>query len=137
MIRLEWKYDIEKKENIKVEVYKNLRNKKWSIRAKEGQYKGRVIAHAEEVWLGGDVVFKVNERGRDRVREKRRKEVHAVVEGILISIPEGEWRKKIDVYYDPYVVDYFANRKTGEELRGSYSGVKFEKDGKVYIMEKK
>lgn len=69
---------------MKVDVYRNLHNGMYSIRARSGQHKGLVIAHAKQVWLN-DVEFVVSQSGRDRVLRERKKYVHAFVRGTLSS----------------------------------------------------
>lgn len=68
----------------KVRVYFNLHRKVFSILAADGPCKGKVIAHASDVILG-KVSTKVNAKARDRVRQTRRKEVHAYVCGELLA----------------------------------------------------
>jgi hypothetical protein len=70
---------------VKVFVYFNLHQKVWSIRAEDGQYRGKVLAHARQVHLT-DVVFKVSEAGRQRVLAEGRKNVHAGVSGELVGV---------------------------------------------------
>jgi len=67
---------------MKAFVYFNLHRKCYSIKALEGRYKGRVVAHADRVLLR-DVTFKVSEAGRQRVLQEKRKNVHAGVVGSL------------------------------------------------------
>ena len=66
----------------KVFVYWNLNKHCWSIRAREGQRRGRVIGHATQLSLTA-VDMKVSEAGRQRVLETGRKNVHAGLAGIL------------------------------------------------------
>lgn len=65
---------------MKVFVYFNLHRKLFSIKALEGDMKGRVIAHRQAVLLN-DATFKVSEAGRQRVIRDQRKNVHAGVSG--------------------------------------------------------
>lgn len=65
---------------MKVFVYFNLHRKLFSIKALEGDMKGRVIAHRQHVLLN-DATFKVSEAGRQRVIREQRKNVHAGVSG--------------------------------------------------------
>ena len=67
---------------MKVEVYRNLRNGKYSVRSLQGSAKGRVVLHCEYVELL-DVDFKVSQAGRARVLRERKKYVHATVRGTL------------------------------------------------------
>ena len=69
-----------------VEVYRNLHNGKFSVRDSKTK---RVLAHCDEVTLAG-VVFKVSQAGRERVLRERKKNVHAVVKGKLISYQGAE-----------------------------------------------
>jgi len=101
--------------------------------------RGLVLAHADKLLLD-DAVFKVSEKGRQRVISEQRKNVHAGVQGILSSF-EGDIRdigtladqaalakkltfKQADtidsrhlleqglpVTYDPYRFDSFVVRK--------------------------
>jgi hypothetical protein len=65
---------------MKVFVYFNLHRKLFSVKALEGDMKGRVIAHRKHVLLT-DATFKVSEAGRQRVIREQRKNVHAGVSG--------------------------------------------------------
>lgn len=75
---------------MRVFVYFNLHNGRWSIKALSGRFKGCVIAHAREVMLR-DVTYKVSEAGRQRVLQEQRKNVHAGVVGTLEAF-KGETR---------------------------------------------
>ena len=92
--------------NIKVALYFNLHKKVFSIKAMEGENKGRVIGHAANVFLR-DCTFKVNEGGRQRVLKEKRKNVHAYVIGTLMSTDESTIIGK-PVYYNPYKVSSFV-----------------------------
>jgi hypothetical protein len=70
---------------MKVFVYYNLHRKCFSVKTLEGEFKGRVIAHASYVSLH-DCRFKVSEAGRQRVLREKRKNVHAGVVGNLGTI---------------------------------------------------
>ncbi len=94
---------------MKAFVYFNLRKKCYSIKALEGENKGRVIAHARRVYME-DVTFKVSEAGRQRVLSTKRKNVHAGVQGTLIghvphgavSAPEFDRTGLTKITYNPY-----------------------------------
>lgn len=73
---------------MRVFVYYNLHRKLWSVKALEGENKGRVIAHAEAVLLA-DASGKVSEAGRQRVLREKRKNVHAGIVGTLAGL-DGE-----------------------------------------------
>lgn len=57
-------------------VYYNLHRKCWSLKAMDGDRKGRVIGHARYVDMT-NVEWKVSEAGRQRVLREKRKNVHA------------------------------------------------------------
>jgi hypothetical protein len=71
---------------MKVEVYRNLHNGKLSIRDAKTK---RVVGHADLVKLV-DVTFHVSQAGRERVLRERRKNVHAVVRGHMVSAMFGK-----------------------------------------------
>lgn len=66
---------------MKVEVYRNLNNGRLSIRDAKTKL---VVGHADRVKLT-DVTFHVSQAGRERVLRERRKNVHAVVRGYMVS----------------------------------------------------
>jgi hypothetical protein len=92
---------------MRVFVYFNLHRKCLSVKALEGERKGRVIAHAKAVELVG-VTFKVSEAGRQRVIREQRKNVHAGVVGMLTSLDVHPSTMQIaeamltPVKYNPY-----------------------------------
>jgi hypothetical protein len=67
---------------MRVFVYWNVHKCRFSIKALDGLAKGRVVAHADEVLIR-DAEFRVNQKGRERVRATGRKEVHARIVGHL------------------------------------------------------
>lgn len=69
---------------MRVFVYYNLHRKLWSVKALEGENKGRVIAHERSVLLA-DATGKVSQAGRERVLREKRKNVHAGIVGELIA----------------------------------------------------
>ena len=73
-----WKHS-----TLKVFVYRNLQRKCWSVKALNGENRGRVILYASSVDLS-PATFKVNEAGRQRVLKEQQKNVHAGVEGWLL-----------------------------------------------------
>ena len=105
---------------MRVFVYYNLHKKCWSIRALEGENKGRVIAHRHEVCLE-NVTFKVSEAGRQRVLREGRKNVHAGCVGNWFNCtdPHEEFglTRQVDrgrgilVGYNPRKASTFINRK--------------------------
>lgn len=98
----------------RVFVYFNLHRKCLSIKALEGEYKGKVIGYADTVSLH-TCKFKVSEAGRQRVIREKRKNVHAGVVGYLVSInPCGYFIDAIKnigspVKYNPYKYTSFVH----------------------------
>lgn len=103
---------------MRVFVYFNLHRHCFSVRALEGQDRGRVIAHANAVHLR-DVEFRVSQAGRERVLRERAKNVHAGVVGTLSSMQHAESAEALTdivqrfeavakrVTYNPYRTTYF------------------------------
>lgn len=92
---------------MKVRVYYSLRKHLLSVQAKiNGSWK--VVRHCQSITLT-DVMFKVSERGRQRVLKNKRKNVHAYICGTFNeeSIPQNqnEWMDLIT--YNPYKFEKF------------------------------
>ena len=88
----------------KVFVYKNLHKDCWSIKQD-----GLVKAHTEEVRLW-DCAFQVNAKGRQKVLDEQRKNVHAGIKGYINNdqqVPSG-----VEVTYNPYKYDSFVDKAT-------------------------
>jgi len=91
---------------MKVDVYYNLHKKCLSVR-----HKGKVIRHCDSVIIEG-AKFIVSQRGRERVLQEKRKNVHAYVRGELKEGPDTKCRAwhlvGRRVFYDPYKYDSFV-----------------------------
>lgn len=101
---------------MKVFVYFNLHRKLFSVKALEGDMKGRVIAHRQHVLIT-DATFKVSEAGRQRVIREQRKNVHAGVSGTWFDAAKagGRAHEFIStngslIMYNPYKYDSFVHR---------------------------
>ena len=96
---------------MKVFVYRNLHKNCWSIKALEGNNKGRVIYHAQSVTLS-NCTFKVSKAGRERVLREKRKNVHAGVVGELIrtNVPLVHMPQMVSVTYNPYKYESFVRK---------------------------
>jgi hypothetical protein len=96
---------------LRVFVYYNLHKHLWSVKALEGEHKGRVIAHREFIILQA-CRFKVSQAGRQRVLRERRKNVHAGVTGrVLGNVTDMELHNtlhRVEVTYNPYKYDSFV-----------------------------
>lgn len=106
---------------MKVFVYFNLHKKCWSIKAQEGPYKNRVIAHRDSLTLT-NVVFKVSEAGRQRVIKEQRKNVHAGAVGHWL---QTEFQQRVfehweadarAITYNPYRCSSFVYSDSREPI---------------------
>ena len=123
---------------MKVDVYRNLHNGMYSIKSREADTRGLVIAHAKQVWLD-DVEFVVSDAGRNRVLREKKKYVHAFVRGTLSSFFGNVRDVDVDLSkvhecvheelnfnamtkygeeftYNPYRFSTFVDRETESEL---------------------
>ena len=88
----------------KVRVYRNLNNKCVSV--KQGN---KVKCHATNVVLK-DCKFIVSEAGQRRVRNEKKKNVHAFIEGFVVDarrsleLLDFGWSS---IYYNPYSTDHW------------------------------
>lgn len=97
-----------------INVYFNLHERIFSL--KQG---GRVIGHAPQVHISCPT-FVVNERGRQRVIDEQRKNVHAYVRGYSPNVhtlpytPIKQRKNEIEVKYNPYTARFFYEIATDE-----------------------
>ena len=85
----------------RTKVYFNLHKKLWSMKSMDsGPDYGRVKEHAEVVHLF-NVVPKVSDAGRERVRREGKKNVHAGLVGSIQCF--SEHKKHMDYYYRYYI----------------------------------
>ena len=104
---------------MKVFIYFNLHRKCWSIKALEGDQKGRVIRHAMS-FVVTNCKLKVSEAGRQRVLREKRKNVHAGIVGTLFWADHGAkaaegWGSQM-LSYNPYKGATFFDVSTGEPV---------------------
>lgn len=107
---------------MKVLVYKNLHRGMWSVLNKKTRL---VISHEEKVYLK-DCKFVVRKGGRERVRREKKKNVHAFIEGTIITKDEALTLMATDsfplsVTYDPYKYDTFMSCSIGTGLEPIFS----------------
>jgi len=108
---------------MRVFVYFNLHKKCFSIKALEGDRKGRVIAHSNTVLLEGCKLM-VSEAGRQRVLREKRKNVHAGVSGTWINYCTNRVENHFEflsmvgrqVTYNPYKYDSFVIKATEQSV---------------------
>ena len=121
----------------KVEVYRNLHKKCWSVR---NNATGHVLWHCDEVLLT-DVDLVVRPGGRAKVLREKRKNVHAFAKGSLDSLyvgnhlnrdefPQGTIFKQI--LYDPYQYESFVYADSKEPVFKADT-VHLDNKGEVYV----
>jgi hypothetical protein len=128
---------------MKVYVYRNLHKDCWSVKALEGEQKGRVIYHAQNVTLS-DCTFKVSKAGRERVLREHRKNVHAGVVGNLSFVGElgdtalwecaSTYYAFVPVTYNPYKYQTFVRKNNDHIEMHRSSEVFLNQDRRVYAM---
>lgn len=99
---------------IKVDVYYNLHKKTFSIRCN-----GKVIAHRDKVAIKNPQYI-VGEKGKQRVRREKSKNVHAFVRGTLM--PNDSESKDVFMYkvsYNPYLHDTFVRVLDGSAIHNA------------------
>lgn len=119
----------------RVMVYYNLHKHTFSI-----QKSGIVITHADFVRLT-DVEFRVREGGKEKVRQEKRKNVHAFVIGNLEEfckypcdeIPEEPVAPIIT--YDPYQYDSFIIKTTNEPIFYANEVEMINSRNKIFLIE--
>lgn len=116
---------------MKADVYRNLHKGLMSIRSRETHNYGRVAAHSNYIRMR-DCVFVVNERGRQKVIETKRKNVHAFIRGTITramgyhvdtkQIPTPS-TQGVDAYtevtYNPYSCDKFVTKNGNVPVGGA------------------
>lgn len=103
---------------MKVFVYFNLHKRCFSVKALEGDRKGRVVAHVNDAIIY-EPTFKVSQAGRQRVLRERKKNVHAGVVGKWFE-NEHNPARSVEllslsgraITYNPYKFSEFVYRTT-------------------------
>ena len=99
--------------NKKIEVYFNLHKKTWSVRQS-----GKVIMHTNYIQVK-DPQYVVSQKGNERVRREKRKNVHAFVRGYHMSeLPLMPSQVQF-VSYNPYKNSSFVIRNTDNSICSS------------------
>ena len=99
--------------NKKIEVYFNLHKKTWSVRQS-----GKVIGHTDYIQVK-DPQFVVSQKGNERVRREKKKNVHAFVRGYVESRLPVFPSKMRFVTYNPYKNSSFEVRNTNDTICSS------------------
>jgi hypothetical protein len=100
---------------MRVFVYYNLHKHVWSVKALEGDDKGRVIAHRTDVVLL-NAKPRVSEAGRQRVIREKRKNVHA---GLV-----GDWTDQKIVQFEGDAITYNPYKYRGFVCKDDESAYK-------------
>ena len=113
------------------------------MKALEGENKGRVIKHANNINLT-HCTFKVSKAGRERVLRERRKNVHAGVVGNLSFVGEvgdtalwecaSTYYAFVPVTYNPYKYQTFVRKNNDHIEMHSSREVFLNQDRRVYAM---
>lgn len=122
-----------------VAAYRNLNSEKtktglWSLLAKEGPHRDRVIGHSDSVHMPGATFF-VNPKGADRVEESGVKEVHAGIRGVLGPVPHPSEMSSAPsgITYDPKAGDkFFSHRSDRNTPVEGTEHVHLAPDGRAY-----
>lgn len=128
---------------MRVFVYRNLHKNCWSVKALEGENKGRVIHHAQNVNLV-NCTFKVSKAGRERVLREQCKNVHAGVVGTLSFVGDlgdtGLWKSAstyyafVPVTYNPYKYNTFVRKHNDHIEMHTSRDVFLNQDRSVFAM---
>jgi hypothetical protein len=128
---------------MRVFVYWNLHKDCWSVKALEGENKGRVIKHANNINLT-HCTFKVSKAGRERVLREKRKNVHAGVVGNLSFVGEvgdtalwecaSAYPAFIPVTYNPYKYSTFVRKNNDYMEVHTSPDVFLNQDRSVFAM---
>jgi hypothetical protein len=107
-------------------LYRNLHTGTFSLK-----HQGKVISRPSTVVMD-DCVFKVSEKGRQRVLDEQVKNVHAMIgcqsyrENVVVAAPTT-WE---ELHYDPYKTPNFCIKSTGEPIESAKQVYGFE--NKIY-----
>lgn len=93
-------------EGKKVRVYRNLANGLMSIQMYTKGKGWLVVGHSEDLAIKAPT-FLVGESVRQQVIAKKRKRVHAYIEGTLVNPDKVEPKTLLPVSYNPYKAGYF------------------------------
>ncbi|MEZ2661365.1 hypothetical protein [Aneurinibacillus aneurinilyticus] len=97
-----------------IKIYYNLHKECLSVVDKTTKL---VIAYTDKILIR-NAVFKVSEKGRQRVLREQRKNVHAYIEGIFagIVILDEKHQQLRKAYYNPYITEQFVDCESGEAI---------------------
>lgn len=92
----------------RVKVHLNLHNNKFSIVAIDGIFKNLVVAHIDMFEMS-NCTFIVSESGRQRVLNKKVKNVHAFIVGNINNLnPNNVIEEDKYIRYNPYETEFWS-----------------------------
>jgi hypothetical protein len=111
---------------VKYFVYYNLHKHVFSLKNNTT----KKVEKRSSIVLMQDCVFKVSEKGRQRVLREKVKNVHAGVLGELISTESevDDTSSFVELTYNPYIYDSFVVKESGKPVLSAK---------KVYLINKK
>ncbi len=116
-------------------VYRNLHKKCWSVQTYIKGHGWRLYNWYHELIIKNPV-FIVYEKGRQKVIEQKKKNVHAYIMGELeLSEPIPKFRQDqhIKINYNPYTDEFFYLGNSGVRPDIKLTEVYLSKDNGVYI----
>jgi hypothetical protein len=122
------------KKRLIVKVYRNLKHGRKARPLYSVMHNGRVIARQHRVLLTA-ATFVVNQAGRRRVIQDKRKNVHAFVIGEWVRVPDSAYgtdetdtrQLGLKIVYNPYTMSAFQT-EAGNEVKGA-GGVLLNENG--------
>jgi hypothetical protein len=116
---------------MRVEIYWNIREKEYSVRALSGPNKGRVIKRGHNFNLSNCTLV-VQKAGREKVLRERCKNVHAFIRGTLTS-NSVDSNKFSRVRYNPYREAQW--QKDGQPVfKSSFVNLTTNEDGNAIVL---
>jgi hypothetical protein len=110
-------------------IFWNLNRKCWSVR-----YKSKVIHHLDQIIKITNPKFHVSELGRQRVLKEKTKNIHAWVKADNFEVFDRHSMSKEDhasrfdeIYYAPFILSCFINRRTKVKIEKADSIILFHK----------
>lgn len=119
----------------RVLIYRNLNNGKWSIKAAQGQFKGKVVGHFDAVSLKSDdteSMIKISLASQARARREKTRNVHCYIVGEITGVDDDVESFGQRITYVPFKHDTFVFAADGSEWSGKANEVNFI-DGKCYV----
>ncbi len=122
---------------MKQQIYRNLHKQCWSVKER-----GKKVRHATQgIYALTNCSFLVQPAGNRKVREQKKKNVHAYISGFEAYryLPNNHHFKEslveqgVEVTYNPYKHTTFVIKETGEEIF-SADIVLFTEEGKVFAI---